>query len=144
MRITREKWNVAVLAASQALFMTGATLLVILSGLVGLDLAEEKALATLPVSALMFGNALTMVPASLLMQRIGRRPGFILGALIGASGGLVAAAGILDRDFPLFVVGTFIMGVYAGFAQYYRFAAADAASALSVKLESFLGFPLSR
>jgi MFS family permease len=129
MRITREKWNVAVLAASQALFMTGATMLVILSGLVGLDLAEDKALATLPVSVLMFGNALTMVPASLLMERIGRRPGFVLGALIGASGGLVAAAGILVRDFPLFVLGTFIIGIYAGFAQYYRFAAADAASA---------------
>ena len=87
MRITREKWNVAVLAASQALFMTGATMLVILNGLVGLDLAEDKALATFLVSAVMFGNALTMVPASLLMERIGRRPGFILGALIGAPAG---------------------------------------------------------
>ena len=61
MRITPEKRNVAVLAASQALFMTGATILVILSGLAGLDLAEDKALATLPVSALMIGNALTMI-----------------------------------------------------------------------------------
>jgi MFS family permease len=128
-RIDREKWNVAVLAANQALFMTGATMLVILSGLVGLALAEDKALATLPISAVMIGNALTMVPASLLMERIGRRPGFMLGALIGASGGLIAAAGILGRDFPLFVGGNFVIGVYAGFAQYYRFAAADAASA---------------
>ena len=128
MQITREKRNVAVLAASQALFMTGATMLVILSGLVGLDLAEDKALATLPVSAVMIGNALTMVPASLLMGKIGRRPGFILGALIGAGGAAVAVAAILDRDFRLFVLGTFIIGIYAGFAQYYRFAAADAAS----------------
>ncbi|MFQ5774938.1 MAG: MFS transporter [Kiloniellaceae bacterium] len=119
----------AVLAASQALFMTGATMLVILSGLVGLALAEDKALATLPVSATMIGNAVTMVPASLLMARIGRRRGFILGALIGAAGGVVAAAGVFGRDFPLFVLGAFIVGVYAGFAQYYRFAAADAASA---------------
>lgn len=128
MQITREKRNVAVLAASQAVFTTGATMLVILSGLVGLDLAEDKALATLPVSAVMIGNALTMVPASLLMGKIGRRPGFILGALIGAGGAAVAAAGILGRDFRLFVLGTFIIGIYAGFAQYYRFAAADAAS----------------
>ena len=129
MQTTRDKMNVAVLAAAQALFMTGATMLVILSGLVGLDLAEDKALATLPVSAVMIGNALTMVPASLLMERIGRRPGFILGALVGAFGAMVAAAGILDRNFGLFVLGSFIIGVYAGFAQYYRFAAADAASA---------------
>ncbi len=32
------------------------------------------------------------------------------------------------ESFPLFVLGTFLTGVYAGFAQYYRFAAADAAS----------------
>lgn len=129
MQIAREGRNVAVLAASEALFMTGATMLVILSGLVGLDLAEDKALATLPVSAVMIGNAVTMVPASLLMKKIGRRPGFILGALAGACGAAVAATGILGRDFRLFVFGTFIIGIYAGFAQYYRFAAADAASA---------------
>lgn len=127
MRITREKRNVAVLAGGQALFMTSATMLVILSGLVGFALAENKALATLPVSALMIANALTMIPASLLMERIGRRPGFVLGALVGAFGALVAAAGMFVRDFPLFVVGTFIIGIYAGFAQYYRFAAADVA-----------------
>jgi MFS family permease len=125
MPIAREKRNVAVLAAAQALFMTGATMLIIISGLVGFALAENKALATLPVSAAMIGNALTMVPASLLMERVGRRPGFILGALIGVFGAAVAAMGIFERDFALFVVGNVIIGIYAGFAQYYRFAAAD-------------------
>ncbi len=118
----------SVLAASEALFMTGATMLVILSGLVGFALAEDKALATLPFSAVMIGNALTMVPASLVMERIGRRPGFILGALVGVFGAVVAAAGIFVSDFALFVLGSLIIGVYAGFAQYYRFAAADVAS----------------
>jgi MFS family permease len=128
MRIIQEKRNVAVLAAGQALFMTGATMLIILSGLAGFALAEDKALATLPVSAVMIGNALTMIPASLLMERIGRRPGFIVGALIGAFGAAVAAAGTFVGNFPLFVLGNAFMGVYAGFAQYYRFAAADVAS----------------
>ena len=125
--ITREKRNVAVLAAGQALFMTSATMLVILSGLAGFALAESKALATLPVSAVMIGNALTMIPASLLMERIGRRPGFILGAIAGTFGAVVAAVGILISDFTWFVVGSFVIGIYAGFAQYYRFAAADVA-----------------
>ena len=116
------------LAGGQALFMTSATMLVILSGLAGFALAENKALATLPVSAVMIGNALTMIPASLLMEKIGRRPGFVLGALIGAFGAVVAAAGIFVSDFTLFVLGTFVIGGYAGFAQYYRFAAADVAS----------------
>ena len=127
MPITRVTRNVAVLAASQALFMTSATMLIIFSGLVGFSLAENKALATLPVSAVMIGNALTMVPASLLMERIGRRPGFILGALFGVFGAVVAAVGIFAGNFALFVLGNAIVGVYAGFAQYYRFAAADVA-----------------
>ena len=127
MPMTRDRKNVLVLASSQALYMTGSTILVILSGLVGLDLADDKALATLPVSALMFGNAVTMFPASLLMKKIGRRPGFVLGALAGVIGAAVAAGGLFARDFALFVVGSAIIGIYAGFAQYYRFAAADAA-----------------
>lgn len=128
MLIAREKRNVAVLAVCQALFMTGATMLIILTGLVGYALAENKALATLPVSAVMIATALTTIPASLLMERIGRRSGFILGALVGAFGAAAAAGGIFLQDFRLFVLGTFLVGVYAGFAQYYRFAATDVAS----------------
>lgn len=124
----RQRKNVAVLAASQGLFMTSATMLVILSGLVGFSLAENKALATLPVSAVVIATAATMIPASLFMERIGRRMGFVLGALFGASGAATAAAAILVQSFPLFVLSTVLIGVYAGFAQYYRYAAADAAS----------------
>ncbi len=128
MALNREKWNVAVLAACQALFMTGATMLVLVGGLVGLDLAGNKALATLPVTAVMIGNAVAMVPASLAMKRIGRRHGFVLGAMFGVIGALIAAAGLYAESFWLFVAGSFIVGIYAGFAQYYRFAATDTAS----------------
>lgn len=125
MMFSREKSNVAILAACEALFMTGATVFVIAGGLVGYALAEDKALATLPVSGAMIGTVAATIPASLLMKRIGRQWGFILGALIGAFGALVAASGIFIEDLPLFVLGTFVVGVSAGFAQYYRFAATE-------------------
>ncbi len=125
MMFSREKSNVAILAACEALFMTGATVFVIAGGLVGYSLAEDKALATLPVSGAMIGTVAATIPASLLMKRIGRQWGFILGALIGAFGALVAASGIFIEDLPLFVLGTFVVGVSAGFAQYYRFAATE-------------------
>ena len=128
MTISQEKRNLAVLAACQGLSRTSATMLVILSGIVGFSLVEDKAFATLPVSATMIGTALAIVPASLLMSRIGRRSGFVLGALIGALGAAIAASGIFAREFWVFVLGTFTIGVYAGFAQYYRFAAADVAA----------------
>jgi len=99
----------------------------ILAGLVGADLTEEKALATLPISVIIIATTLTTIPASLLMKRIGRKPGFMIGATFGVIGALIASYGIQQSNFWIFVLGTGTIGTYGGFAQYYRFAAADVA-----------------
>ena len=127
MTISRDYKNVGVLAMCQALFMSGLSMQIILSGLVGAAIAEDKALATLPISAVIIASTLTTIPASLLMKRIGRRAGFILGALIGLTGAAVACYALIISSFWLFCFGMFIFGINAGFAQYYRFAAADVA-----------------
>jgi predicted MFS family arabinose efflux permease len=67
----------------------------------------------------------TAFPASLLMQRIGRRWGFTVGALFGMLGAAVATLGVLQGSFLLFCLGTVLTGVYNGFGQFYRFAAID-------------------
>jgi len=123
-----EKFNVAILFGAQALFGTGQVVLYTLSGLVGQMLAEDKALVTLPISTIVVATALTTVPASFLMKRIGRRAGFMIGSAIGLSGMVLAAYAIWISSFWLFAMATFITGINGGFAQYYRFAAADAAS----------------
>jgi MFS family permease len=127
MQLSRDHRNVTVLALCQALFMTGQSMMFILAGLVGANLSEEKALATLPISAAIIATTLTTIPASLMMKRIGRKPGFLIGALFGMSGALIASYGIQQADFWIFVFGTTTIGMYGGFAQYYRFAAADVA-----------------
>lgn len=98
-----------------------------LAAVVGTQLAPQKGLATLPIALTVVGTALTTVPASLLMQRAGRRAGFVLGALIGAAGGLLSAWAIASGSFALFCAGHFLVGVFQGFGNYYRFAAAEAA-----------------
>ncbi len=127
MAISRDHWNVGILASSQAVFVTGQSMLIILSGLVGAAIADDKALATLPVSAVVIATTLTTIPASLLMNRIGRRAGFLVGALLGLVGAAVASYALVLSHFWLFNFGTFLVGMFAGFAQYYRFAAADVA-----------------
>lgn len=127
MAISRDHKNVAVLATCQSLFATGQAMLIILSGLVGAAIAENKALATLPVSTVVIAAMLTTVPASLLMKRIGRRAGFMIGAFIGACGATLSVYAIYLSNFWLFSFATLIIGMYSGFAQYYRFAAADVA-----------------
>lgn len=128
-RVSDEKRNVFLLAACTALLMTGSTLMMLLSSIVG-DwlLVEDKALATLPVTAMVVGTLATTIPASLWMRRVGRRFGFMTGAGFGVIGGLVAALAIYWKLFPLFCLGTLLMGSYNAFGQYYRFAAADASS----------------
>jgi len=123
------KKNVAVLATCQALLFTNNSTAIALNGLAGYALAANKALATLPVTAWVIGGALSTLPASLLMKRIGRRAGFTVGALTGMVGASICSVALYFGNFWLFCFGTMVFGVYNAVAQYYRFAAADAASA---------------
>ena len=123
------KKNVAVLAACQALLFTNNSTAIALNGLAGYALAANKALATLPVTAWVIGGALSTLPASLLMKRIGRRAGFTVGALTGMVGAAICCLALSLGNFWFFCFGTMVFGVYNAVAQYYRFAAADVASA---------------
>lgn len=120
------KKNVSLLAACQALLFTNNSTVIALNGLAGYALASNKALATLPVTGWVVGAALSTVPASMLMRRVGRRAGFTVGAMIGILGALICSLALFLSSFWLLCCGTIIFGVYNAFGQYYRFAAADA------------------
>ncbi len=124
----KEKRNVFLLFVAQALFQTAMVMVMLVSGLIGQELASNKNLATLPVTIIMIAAAITMIPASLFMQRWGRKAGFHVGLLMGALSGVLGALALWQQNFWLFVWANMFMGSYQGFAQFYRFAAADAAS----------------
>jgi MFS family permease len=115
------------LTACQALLFTNNAILISLGALAGRDLAPNKSLATLPVTAGVVGGALTTFFASLLMQRIGRRAGFTLGALFGVAGAALCSLSLVGSSFVGFCVGSLLFGAYNAFGGYYRFAAAEAA-----------------
>jgi MFS family permease len=123
-----ETRNVLLLAGAQALFQSVSVLMITASGIVGLQLAPDPRLATLPVAMTLLAATITMIPASLLMQRHGRKAGFLLGATLGCIAGVVAAAAVHIHSFWLFLAASILVGAYSGFAGYYRFAAADIAS----------------
>ncbi len=122
------KRNVMLLSLSQALLVTCASLLFASSPLVGYALAEEKTLATLPLALMFLTRMVTTIPASLFMQRFGRRLGFMTSAVIGLAGAVVTTLGILLSNFSLFCFGAALLGIPNGFGQFYRFAAAEVAS----------------
>lgn len=120
--------QVLLLATSQALFQTAAVIVIAIGGLAGALVASSPALATLPIASSYLGTAAAMFPASLWMARVGRKNGFILGALIGTAGGLACALGMWLQSLAVLTFGTFLMGVYQAFVQYYRFAASEVAT----------------
>lgn len=124
---TKLRWNnVLALFFAQALFQTASILVITLSGIVGLEMAPDKDLATLPIAMITAGTASMMIPASMILKKLGQRKGFMLGTVIGALAGLVSWYGIIHQSFWIFAVGNMFLGAYQGFTQYYRFAAADA------------------
>jgi MFS family permease len=120
--------NVGLLAACQALLFTNNSTLIAINGLAGLALAPVMALATLPVTCWVLGGALSTMAASFHMKRVGRQAGLTWGTVWGIAGALVCAAAIWTQSFWLLCFGTLVWGVYNGYGQYYRFAAADVAT----------------
>jgi MFS family permease len=108
--------------------MSSTSLLITASSLVCLTLTPDKSLVTLPLSLQFFGLMLTSMPASILMGKLGRKQGFLLGTLFGIIGASLLVYSVFNSLFWLFAVGSFLIGIFNGFGIYYRFAAVDMVS----------------
>jgi MFS family permease len=124
----RAKRNVAVLVFAQAVLGSQLAISIILGGLAGALLADNKSLATLPISIVVLVSMFAAPAASLFMGRYGRRAGFLLGALAGGIGGALCARALFVGSFELFIAGAAFTGVYQAFQGFFRFAAADTGS----------------
>lgn len=120
--------NAIILALCFALGGVTTFCVMSLAANVGYGLASDKGLATLPITTFLVASMLTSVPASMLMQKIGRKSGFRTGIIFGTLGCLLASYSIYISNFWLLCVATFLIGIMASFQAFYRFAAADTAS----------------
>lgn len=124
---TATKTQVTLLSLCQALAMTTNTVLITVAALIGYALATDKALATAPLALRQIATMSATIPASLLMARVGRRNGFLLGAALGMLGAGLSIYSLTQLSFVLFSVAMVILGLANSFVGYYRFAAADVA-----------------
>ena len=137
MTASHTRRNVLILAFCQALAMTAMTITVTVTALNGEALLTDKAWATVPLALQALATMLTTIPASALMRAKGRRFGFTLGAVIGMVGGALGVLSVTENSFWLLCLANMGIGSAAGFAAFYRFAGADAAS------EAFRGHAIS-
>ena len=117
--------NVIVLAIAQAIGLCGGSIVILLGGIIGGQLAPSPSLATLPISVGVVSTALSSIPAALLMRRIGRRAGFMLSALVSGLGAVVATLAVSQGSFLLLCLAVFLMGQHSAFVLQYRFAATE-------------------
>jgi MFS family permease len=120
--------GIFLLACCQGLLLTNAAGLISMNGLVGYALADTKALATLGVTTYVLGSAAATMPVSLWMARVGRRAGFMAGALINIGGCALAALAMWLGSFALYCIATAVIGIYNAIGLQYRFAAAEVAA----------------
>lgn len=122
------KRNVLILALASALLGAQMPVHFVLGGLAGQLLAENKALATLPISATVFCSMFAAPMIAQIMGRYGRMAGFFVGTGGGAIGAGISALAIIQGSFSLLLVGSALTGVYMAAQGQFRFAAADTAS----------------
>ncbi|MEQ8257834.1 MAG: MFS transporter [Roseovarius confluentis] len=124
----RAKRNVTVLVLAQAVLGAQMAMIFVVGGLAGQSLASNVCFATLPISLIVLGSMISANPLSMVMQRFGRKAGFLIGAMGGAAGAAIAGYGLYLASFPVYLAGSFLTGIYMSAQGFYRFAAADTAS----------------
>lgn len=93
--------NLIGLLVADAILASSMPILIILGGLSGLMLAPTTALATLPASLQTLAWLFAAAPFSLLMGRLGRKAGFIIGAGLTIAGALVGTWALISGSFFL-------------------------------------------
>jgi MFS family permease len=120
--------NLWLLAVAQGLFLTNNVVFIAINGLVGLSLAPQGWMATLPVMGYVVGGALSTGLVARAQRRWGRQISFQLGLGVAFASSLLCASALWLEQFWLLVLATLVAGYYSANGQLYRFAAGELAA----------------
>ena len=113
------------LALCQGFFLTNNVTFIAINGLVGLALAPNAWLATLPVTAYVAGGACFAGLVARHQRAWGRKRAFQLGLCVAMASTALCAWSALHHQFWLLVVGAVLAGYYNANGGLYRFAATE-------------------
>jgi len=131
--------NVWLLFLAQPLAMASSSMVVLAGGLLAIKIAPTPELATLPLTLMILGTAAGVIPASLLMKKLGRKKGTMSGLLLAIFGAIFCMFAATKSAFGLLLIGATLLGASLAFVAQMRFAAmeslddiSDSAKAVSV------------
>ena len=116
---------VFLITLAQTLGMVTAPMVIFVGGFLGLTLAPSPGMATLPIASLVVGSACAGMPAALIMQKIGRRNGFVYATLLALLGSILAFYSVRSGNFWGLCFSIFLLGMHLAFVQQFRFAALE-------------------
>ncbi len=117
----------------QSINFTAAVISVVVAATVGSLIAPAKIVATLPYGVQFLCLFIATYPVSWLMEQKGRKFGFVIGALLLASSGVVGFIATNNHNFLLLILSHGLLGLFTACANYYRFAVTDG---LAISLKS--------
>ncbi len=117
--------NLSILVVCQLISTSGSIVMVMLAGIIGSDLAANKAFATLPLSLMVLAVAATTIPATMLMKKIGRRKGCAMASVSAVFALFLAVIALRESSFPIFIIAVMLFGINMAFTQQYRYFAAE-------------------
>lgn len=115
----------ATLFSAQSLGSAGFILNGTIAAIVGAKLSGNPALAGVPSAILQIGTALASFGVGIAMDWVGRRRGLAAGFFTGVFGAAIAAWAIVVQVFPLFLLGSALIGVARAAMNLGRFTAAE-------------------
>ena len=120
--------NFIVICLSSMIAAFPPMIVVLLGGIITSKIMLKDSLATLPMTLMIIGIALSAPIASKLMSIWGRKKGFIFSSFLSTFALLLCSLSIYNQDFIIFAVGNFLIGSSQAFSNQYRFAASESVS----------------
>ena len=117
--------HLLLLTLCQGFFLTNNVAFIAINGLVGLSLAPNAWMATLPVTGYVAGGALCAGLVGRHQRAWGRKRAFQLGLVVALLSSALCAVAVSTHQFWLLVAATLLAGYYNANAALYRFAAAE-------------------
>ena len=117
--------NFIVICISSTIAAFPPMAVVLLGGIITSQIMMKDSLATVPMTLMIIGIAISAPIASRFMSMLGRQKGFLFSSLLSCSALIICSIAIYLENFFIFALGNFLIGSSQAFIHQYRFAASE-------------------